>query len=224
MNIAAILAGGVGKRMGGGKPKQFLPVNGRMVIEHSVDAFEKNSLIDRIVIVMHPDWAEEMQAIVRRNGWKKVTDIVPGGKERYHSSMAAIECCRSCGDDDRLIIHDAARPWVSQRIITEVCEALNTNKAIGVGIPVTDTIWMISDEEGRSIQSIPDRALMYNAQTPQAFHLSTIREAYSLALQDPGLKATDDCGIIVRYLPGTPIHIVPGENTNIKITFPEDIR
>lgn len=224
MNIAAILAGGVGKRMGGGKPKQFLPVNGRMVIEHSVDAFEKNSLIDRIVIVMHPDWAEEMQAIVRRNGWKKVTDIVPGGKERYHSSMAAIECCRSCCDDDRLIIHDAARPWVSQRIITEVCQSLHNHRAIGVGVPVTDTIWMVSSGEGRTIQSIPDRALMYNAQTPQAFHLSTIREAYSLALQDPALKATDDCGIIVRYLPGTPIHIVPGENTNIKITFPEDIR
>ncbi len=218
-NIAVVLAGGTGSRLGGQKPKQFFEVKGKMVIEYAVTAFEINPLIDEIAIVSHPNHITEVQQIVERNGWAKVKKILPGGKERYHSTLSAIEAYQEEGVN--LILHDAARPLVSQRIITEVCQALIKNKACGVAIPTVDTILVCKDG---IIQSAPDRSALMRAQTPQAFHIEVIREAFAKGLKDPHFQATDDCGILLRYMPEIPIRIVVGEESNLKVTYADDLR
>lgn len=216
-NIAVILAGGVGTRLGLSTPKQFFKVAGKMVVEHTIDAFERNSHIDEIAIVSNPMLISEFEDIVLRNGWKKVKKILKGGKERYDSSLSAINAYAS--DDVNLIFHDAVRPLVSQRIINDVAEALHHHHAIDVAIPATDTI---IDVEGDFIHSIPERSRLKRGQTPQAFAITTIREAYDKALKDPQFKVTDDCGVVKKYLPDQPIFVVNGEETNMKLTYKED--
>ena len=219
-NVAVILAGGSGQRFGAELPKQFLPLAGKTVIEHSVEAFEQCADIDEIAVVMHADHLPRMQEIIDRNSWQKVRKLLPGGAERYLSTLAAIRAYEGCSDVN-LIFHDAARPAVSQRIVNETVVALKTHSAVAVAIPATDTVFEVSDD-GRFIEGIPLRARLRNAQTPQAFRLSVIREAYSKALQDPHFTSTDDCGVLFRYCPEVPIYIVPGEVSNMKLTYPED--
>ncbi len=223
-NIAVILAGGTGSRMGGGLPKQLLPLaDGRSILEHSVEAFEQAACIDGIGIVMHPYYIACAEEMLLRNGWQKVSFIIAGGKERWESSVNAIreiERRNTQQNSINVLLHDAARPFVSGRIITDVCTALEQHEAVTVATPATDTIYMI---DGDIVRNIPARSTLMCAQTPQAFRLATIAEAYRLALQDTHLQATDDCGIVHRYLPSVPIHIVLGDAQNRKITYKEDL-
>lgn len=221
--IAVILAGGTGSRMNSSTPKQFLPLgDGRSVIEHTVDIFERHPDIEEICIVMKSDWINETKQMAERYGWSKVHKIVAGGAERYMSTLAAIECYLEREDDFVMLLHDAARPYVSQRIISDVAEACKEHNAVAVGIPSTDTIWQVNPIT-KTIQRIPERSVMWRAQTPQAFRFSTIRDAYQRALQDPQFHATDDCGVVAHYMPECRIHIVNGEEENVKITFPHDM-
>ena len=206
-------------RLGDAVPKQFLKVAGRKIIEHTISVFEHNELIDEIAVVCHPDYVLMMEQIVLANQWMKVKKILHGGKERYHSSLAAIKAYDD--DDANLIFHDAVRPLVTDRIIADCVKALETYQAVDVAIPATDTI--IESGECPVIRSIPDRSRLRNGQTPQCFKRGTIRRAYELALQDPGFRTTDDCGVVLHYLPDLPIYIVPGENFNMKVTYPEDL-
>ena len=227
MNIAVILAGGTGTRVGGDRPKQFLDINGRSIIERSIDAFEQAAGIDEVAVVVHPDWKEYMQRLVDDNDWRRVRRLIEGGSERYMSSLNAISAYIDYPDDTNLILHDAARPFVSQAVIARVVEALKWHEAIGVGIPSTDTIWEVRQDFdpqlSKFVARIPERSTMWRAQTPQAFRLPLIRDAYQYALQDSQFRATDDCGVVRRYLPGIKIHIVEGEEQNRKITFKEDL-
>ena len=218
-NIAVVLAGGVGKRLGNALPKQFLEIAGKMVIEHAVDAFEQNTHIDEIAIVSNALYLSKMEEIVQKNGWKKVKKILRGGKERYDSSLSAIRAYED-EHDVRLIFHDGVRPLVSQRIISDVVHALDTYDAVNVAIPSSDTILEVEDN---FIKSIPDRSRLRRCQTPQGFRLETIRDAYNLAVKDPAFRATDDCGVVLKYLPHVPIYVVEGEGINIKLTYQEDI-
>lgn len=242
-NIAIILAGGIGSRVGGKMPKQLLPLeDGRSILEHSVEAFEQVECIDEIGIVMHPDYIACAEEMLLRNGWQKVAFIIAGGSERWESSVNAIQEIeqRIKNKEQRIgvpilqasynhpitniLLHDAARPFVSQRIINDVCKALETHRAVTVAIPATDTMYSVSENiTDKIVQDIPPRATLMCAQTPQAFRLEVIAEAYDLALQDPHLQATDDCGIVHRYLPEVPIYIVQGDPANRKITYKEDI-
>lgn len=217
-NIAIVLAGGVGSRLGLSTPKQFFKVAGKMVIEHTLDTFERNPHIDEIVIVSNPVYVSDVENIVLRNGWTKVKKILKGGKERYDSSLSAIHAYEG-GEEVNLIFHDAVRPLVSQRIIDDVCEALKEYEAIDVTVPAVDTI---IEAEGDHICSIPDRSRLQRGQTPQAFRLSVIAEAYKRALNDPNFKVTDDCGVVVKYMPEVPVHLVAGEESNMKLTYKED--
>ena len=219
-NIAVVLAGGSGQRFGTALPKQFLPLAGKTVIEHSVEAFEQCAAIDEIAVVMNADYLPQMQEIIDRNGWKKVRKLLPGGAERHYSTLAAIQAYESCSDI-HLIFHDAARPAVSQRIIQETVTALQTHPAVAVAIPATDTVFEVTDD-GNFITAIPSRKRLRCAQTPQAFHIDVIREAYRKALQDPNFTSTDDCGVLLKYCPEVPIFIVAGDIANQKLTYPED--
>ena len=218
MNIAIILAGGVGSRYSKGFPKQFFKVAGKTVLEHTVDAFEKETLIDEIAIVMNSSYLMQTEEMVLTNGWRKVRKILNGGKERYTSSITAIKAYQSL-EGVNLIFHDAVRPLVSGRIIKDVIEALETYNAVDVAIPATDTIISV---DGAFIESIPDRSKLRRGQTPQGFKLETILEAYNLALQDPDFKTTDDCGVVLKYLPQEKIYVVNGDESNMKLTHKED--
>ena len=219
-NIAVVLAGGVGSRFGSPEPKQFAVAAGKTILEHSVMAFERHPQIDGIAIVIHPDYRHRVAEMLRTNGWKKIEHVLDGGQERYHSSVAAIEAYR--GQDVNLLFHDAARPLVTAEIIDNVAKALETHRAVGVGVPSTDTVWQVETGTMR-LSSVPDRSSLYHAQTPQAFRLDVIVQAYENALRDPDFHATDDCGVVVRYLPGEPVFIVSGSTENNKVTHPEDL-
>lgn len=219
MNIAVILAGGSGSRIGGTLPKQFLCVAGKKIIEHTIDVFENNYLIDEIAIVSKKEYVADVERIVKTNQYHKVKKILTGGKERYDSSLAAISAYTN--DDDNLLLHDAVRPLVNDRIINDCIEALKTYRAVDVAIKTTDTIIEVGDDN--TIKSIPLRASLRNCQTPQCFKRGIIRRAYELALQDPHFVTTDDCGVVHRYLPNEPICVVAGEVFNLKVTYAEDL-
>ena len=223
-NIAVILAGGTGSRVGGVTPKQFMPMaDGRSILEHSVDAFEASPYIDEIAVVMHPEWMEEARRLCDRNDWHKVAKIIPGGSERWESSWHAILAYPDESNDQspiNLLLHDAARPFVSQYIISEVCTALEAHEAVTVALPSTDTIYIT---ENNRLIDMPPRETVWRAQTPQAFHLETIAEAFRKAVEQGNIAATDDIGILYHYSPEIPVFIVPGEEQNRKITYREDL-
>ena len=219
MNIAILLAAGSGTRLGASLPKQFLEVCGKTILEHTVEAFESSDYIDEIAIVTREDYVEKVSELIGEHH-PKLKRILKGGKERYHSSIAAIEAYTN--DDDNIMIHDAVRPMVSKRIIRDCVEALRKYDAVDVAVPATDTILQV-DENGL-ICNIPPRRMLRNVQTPQCFKRRVIAEAYRRGLADPAFVTTDDCGVVHRYMPEVPIYIVDGESTNIKITFKEDIK
>lgn len=216
-NIAIILAGGVGSRLGMSTPKQFFKVAGKMVVEHTIDVFERNQHIDEIAIVSNPALVADFENIVLRNKWRKVKKILKGGAERYYSSLSAITAYQN--EDANLIFHDAVRPLVSQRIIDDVVKALDTHRAVNVAVPSADTIIEV---DGDFITNIPDRSRLRRGQTPQAFDRQLIAEAYEKALKDPNFRTTDDCGVVRTYLPEEPIFVVRGEESNMKLTYRED--
>ena len=232
-NIAVILAGGIGARVGGNTPKQLLPLeDGHSVLEHAVNAFEQSPHIHEVCVVMHPDYIAHAERMLLANAWQKVRNIIPGGKERWESSVNAIRRLgdKAKGEEVNLLLHDAARPFVSQDIIARVCEALEQHEAVTVAIPSTDTVYEMLDGK---VARIPQRSTIMRAQTPQAFRLELIAAAYTKALGADicdeqacaacHLPATDDCGIVHEHMPHIPIHIVLGEEQNKKITFKEDI-
>jgi 2-C-methyl-D-erythritol 4-phosphate cytidylyltransferase len=212
MNIAVILAGGVGSRLEKSLPKQFFKVAGKMVIEHAVDAFEKNELIDEIAIVINNHYQFMVEDMIINNGWQKVKRVLVGGKERYNSSLAAINAYDAFKQAN-LIFHDAARPLVSQRIINDVVKAMRDYNAIDVAINSADTIIEVQND---IITTIPDRVKMRRGQTPQGFKQELIAKAYQLAFEDENFKATDDCGVVSKYLPDEKIFVVKGEEVNIQ--------
>lgn len=213
-NIAILLAGGEGKRVGGDIPKQLrtLP-DGRTVLQTCIDTFRLCPVIDDIWVVMHHDWLSYVPAGVH---------AIEGGKERWESSFRAIQAiCEHYQENVNVWIHDAARPFVSQRILADIAAALENHDAVTVAVPVTDTLYRTEDGH---VREIPDRKDFMRAQTPQAFHLGTIAEAFRKAMEEGQIAATDDVGIVHRYMPDIPVFIVPGEERNRKITYQEDLK
>ena len=217
-NIAIILAGGSGKRFGADMPKQFLLIAGKRIIEHSIEAFERNTHIDEICVVSNPDFLEETQKIVAQAHYQKVRHVIAGGQERSDSTINALRLYKA--ETANLIFHDAVRPLVSQRIIDDVCRALKTQRAVNVTIPSADTLIV---RQGDYVKQVPDRRWIERVQTPQGFHVGTIVKAYAEALKDPAFKATDDCGVVTKYLPDVPVFLVAGEERNQRLTYREDL-
>ena len=219
--VAVVLAGGTGQRFGSGKPKQLHVLAGKPLLAHSVAAFQAAPGIDAILLVMAPGFAAEARSQFSTAGYSKVVDVIDGGSARADSARCAIAALgrRECN----VLLHDAARPLVDQRIIADCVTALQTCLAVGVVVPSPDTIVVVSDDV---MTEMPSRESLRRCQTPQGFRLSVLREAHERALADPdfpNVAATDDCGVVLRYLPGVAIRVVPGSERNIKITYPADL-
>lgn len=218
-NIAIILAGGIGSRLNAGIPKQFLKVAGMTVIEHTISVFQSHPLIDEIAIVANEAYHHKMEEYVVKNKFSKVKKILMSGTERHYSSLSAIKAYE--GEEDcNLIFHDAVRPLISSQIIDRVIVALQNYEAVDVAISSADTIIQIDGDN--TIMGIPLRKMLRRGQTPQGFRLSTIKAAYEKALEDSDFITTDDCGVVLRYLPETKIYVVEGEDCNMKLTYKED--
>ena len=218
--VAVVLAGGSGERFGTSVPKQLLPFAGRPLLEHSVAAFDEAPAVDSVLVVMAASHAGQAREVLAAGGYRKLAGVIPGGMTRVESTRRAIG---ELGDECDVLFHDAARPLVDQQIIAACVTALAEHRAVGVAVPSSDTIALVS--EGIMV-AMPRRDSLVRLQTPQGFRLSIIRRAHELAAADPrfaDLLATDDCGIVLRYLPDVRVHIVRGSERNLKITFPRDL-
>ncbi|MET9729434.1 bifunctional cytidylyltransferase/SDR family oxidoreductase [Streptomyces sp. NPDC006458] len=225
---AVILAGGTGQRVGLSIPKQLLKIAGKAVIEHTLSSFEKAESIDDVIVLMAPGYVPDVENIVTRAGFVKVRRIIEGGATRNETTELAIEALSEGlaeGEDANVLFHDAVRPLLSQRVIDDCVAALERYQAVDVAIPSADTIIVTRThgEDGEFITEIPDRSRLRRGQTPQAFKLSTIRHAYEIAAGDPHFQATDDCSVVLKYLPDVPIHVVAGDEYNMKVTQPVDV-
>jgi 2-C-methyl-D-erythritol 4-phosphate cytidylyltransferase len=234
--VAVVLGGGAGQRIGGPLPKQLLTLRGRTLVEHCVAAFEQAPGVDEILVVMARGYTEQVRAMLAGGGYRKVTAVIEGGVTRPDSTRAALAAIAGppgragsaagagarAGEpaDCGVLLHDAARPLVDQRIIADCVAALREHEAAGVAVPASDTI-VITDNG--VMQSMPSRETLLRCQTPQCFRLPVITRAHQLAAADPEFAPTDDCGVVLRYLPGVDVHVVAGSESNIKITYPQDL-
>ncbi len=217
--VAVVLGGGTGQRVGAALPKQLLRLGGRTLLEHCVAAFEQAPGVDEILVVMAADWVDQVREMVASGGFGKVRGVIAGGVARSDSTRAALAALSGPGDCG-VLLHDAARPLVDQRIIADCVAALGVHQAAGVAVPASDT--MVITDNG-VMHSMPRRETLWRCQTPQCFRLPVIVRAHELAAADPSFVPTDDCGVVLRYLPGVQVHIVPGSERNLKITYPQDL-
>ncbi len=217
--VAVLLAGGVGTRVGLDIPKQLIKIAGKTILEHTLAAFQAHPMVDEIVVMMAPGHLDAVRAMVRGGDYDKVTQVHEGAETRNGTTLRALD---NLPADCPVLFHDAVRPLVSERIITECFEALERYDAVDVAIPSADTIIEVGPEDN-TIRAIPPRANLRRGQTPQAFRASVLRQAYDVAGQDPHFTATDDCGVVLRYLPDVPIWVVAGEERNMKVTDPIDV-
>jgi 2-C-methyl-D-erythritol 4-phosphate cytidylyltransferase/2-C-methyl-D-erythritol 2,4-cyclodiphosphate synthase len=214
---AAILAaGGRGSRVGAGRPKQFLEIDGRSILELSVDALLSSDRIDEVIVAL-PE--EHLQAAPAWPAATKPVTFVAGGARRQDSVANAF--ARSSRRADLIVIHDAARPFVSGDLIARTIDAAQAHGAAIAAIPVRDTVKQTADPDSdgsRPIRATIPRETIFLAQTPQAFRRDVLARAIAEGLS---IDATDEAMLVERL--GLPVHVVEGDPRNIKITTPEDL-
>ncbi|MEU7897099.1 bifunctional cytidylyltransferase/SDR family oxidoreductase [Nonomuraea sp. NPDC049152] len=224
-SVAVVLAGGVGQRVGLNTPKQLVTVAGKSIIEHTLALFDAAPEIDEIIVLMTPGFTAEVEKLVAARGFGKVGQVLEGGASRTETTRRALDALGP--EECNVLLHDAVRPLLEPQIITECVEALRLNTAVEVAIPSSDTIVVVEPgPHGDVVREVPERARLRRVQTPQGFRLSVIREAYERAFADPDFgrqPPTDDCGVVLRYLPEVPIVVVRGSERNIKVTHPVDL-
>jgi len=217
--IAVILAAGSGVRLRSAQPKQLIKLAGKPVLAHTLRAFENSPSVDEVIVVTREDLVETSRDIVAREGASKVSRVLIGGSTRNASTQTALDALAGV-PDAKILIHDGVRPFIALSIIEEAIACLDEVDAVDVAIMPADTI--IEVEDGR-ITAIPKRSRLRRGQTPQAFRLDILRDAYALASRDPDFAATDDCGVVHRYRPDVEIRVVEGSPTNVKLTHPIDV-
>ncbi len=216
--MAVVLGGGAGTRFGAGLPKQLLVLDGRTLVEHCVTAFAGAPGVDEVLLVMGPGYVEEATKLVGH----QVSAVIAGGVSRADSVRNALGHL-SARHDPRttgVLLHDAARPLIDQRVIADCVAALQQHDAIGTAVPTPDTIVVVKD--GVMVH-VPARETLMRCQTPQCFRLSVLNQAHEAAAADPEFVPTDDCGVVLRYLPDVPVHVVAGSEHAIKVTYPADL-
>ena len=218
-NVAVVLAGGVGTRVGLDIPKQLIKIAGRTILEHTIAQFDDHPDVDEIIVMMTPGHLDAVREIVRSGSYSKVDTILEGADTRNGTTLRAIAAIKD--PDSKVLFHDAVRPLIAPRVISECFAALDDYDAVDVAIPSADTIVEVG--EANTIEAIPPRARLMRGQTPQGFRARTIAAAYDVAGKDPHFEATDDCSVVLKYLPDVPIWIVRGEERNMKVTEPIDV-
>ena len=211
---ALIVAGGVGSRMDMDIPKQFIEVLGRPIISYTIEAFERNDNVGEIVIVTLEDYIVFCKDVVDNFGFSKVKSIICGGSTRQESVYNGL--MEIAGD--YVLIHDGARPLVSQKIINDCIDTLMSGYACAAGVKVKDTLKIADDNN--IIKFTPDREHIYAIQTPQCFKTEEIINAHKSATE-ASYVGTDDAVIYERT--GGIVKITEGDYSNIKITTPIDI-
>ena len=212
-----IAAAGQGKRLGADIPKQFLKIAGEPILVKTVRAFCDNDNVDYVFIVTNEDYIQHCEELSREYNLEKVVSVVEGGKERQDSVYKALQKIDEISPATELVlVHDAARPFISQETIDSVIEATADVGAAIACVPVKDSIRQGNSDESHNV----DRSNLYNVQTPQGFKKTVLIEAYEKAFSDK-YYGTDDAGLVERL--GQKIELVMGQYDNIKITTKEDM-
>lgn len=214
---AIVLAAGSGKRMNSKVHKQYLLLKGKPVLYYALKAFEDSQVEDIVLVVGAGEVEFCRKEIVDQYGFEKVRAIVEGGKERYHS---VYEGLKAAGKTDYVLIHDGARPFVTQEIIERTIGAVCEYKACVVGMPVKDTIKIV--DEDTFAKETPNRSDVWLVQTPQAFSYPLIFDAYTKLFTEEDSAITDDAMVIER-MTDYKVKLIEGSYRNIKITTPEDL-
>ena len=217
MNSVVIVSAGRGSRMKADINKQFLKLKGKEVIAHTIDKFYNNKNIDEIVVVVKEDEADFFRRnIIDKYGYKNIK-IAFGGKERQDSVFNGLKAVNErC---DIVLIHDGARPFVTDEIIKNSIECAKKNKCVIVGVPVKDTIKIINKDN--EVCDTPNRSTLWSIQTPQVFEYLSIIKAHKIA-KEKSYYGTDD-SMLMEYL-GYNVKVIEGSYNNIKITTPEDLK
>ena len=226
MIFAMVLAGGIGSRMGSGdKPKQYLLLNGKPVIVHTIEKISLYNDFKKVIVLCPKDWTEYTKKLLKDNlsaeNYKEIV-ILPGGSTRNETIMNGIQYIEKeyGSDKDTIIVtHDAARPFINKRIISDNIEYTKKFGAATTAVGATDTI-LVADKDNL-IEKIPDRNYMYQCQTPQTFYAGQLKEMYESLSEDDKEVLTDASKILL--LNGQKIAIVRGERYYIKLTYPEDM-
>jgi 2-C-methyl-D-erythritol 4-phosphate cytidylyltransferase len=219
MNATAIIvAAGLGKRMGESVPKQFLSLLGRPLLAHTLFPFESVQEIREVIVLLPAGWEERCRhEIIEKYGFKKVSKLVAGGKERQDSVYRGLK--EASAKSKLIVIHDGARPLVTKAIIEASLDTASTCGSAVVAIPLADTLKRV--ESDHLIKKTLKRAGLWLAQTPQTFRREIVLKAYEAAIRD-GYYGTDDAALVERA--GFEVKVVPGAITNLKVTTPEDLR
>lgn len=220
--VAIVLAAGKGSRMQSDVPKQYMSIQGKPILYYSLKAFQESE-VEEIILVVGASEKESCQKnIVEHYGFTKVTAIVSGGEQRYQSVYNALQLLRQRGKKscDYVMIHDAARPLVSKRILRDVMNQVVMKDAVVVGVVSKDTIKIV-DQENRVVTT-PIRSNTYSIQTPQAFAFQLVMDAYDTVIEQNVAGITDDA-MVVEYATSQKIQVIEGDYANIKVTTAEDI-
>ena len=213
---AIVLAAGSGSRMHSETKKQYMEINGKPVVWYSLNAFE-NSRVDEVILVVPEGEREYAQAeFVDKYGFKKVAMVITGGAHRYDSVYHGLE--HTTGD--YVLIHDAARPMITNEIIERCIDGAVEYKACVAGMPVKDTIKEV--DETKTVINTPARDTLYITQTPQAFEYDLVHNSYIKLFAAGNQNVTDDA-MVVEQFGRTKVRFVEGSYENIKITTPEDV-
>ncbi len=215
---AIVLAAGQGKRMGTKVHKQYLLIAGKPILYYSLYTFQQSEILDEIVLVTGPgeeDYCREK--VVEPFAFTKVSKILAGGAERYHSVWNALQ---EIDGEGYVFIHDGARPFLDEGILERAYQGVLQHNACVVGMPVKDTI-KLSDEK-EYVADTPERSRLWMVQTPQVFSADLVKKAYSMLMDGHAVHVTDDA-MVVETMLGHPVKLVRGSYENIKITTPEDL-
>ena len=215
MTTAIIVAAGKSERMGGGADKAFLSLVNKPVIAWSLLAFEKCPDVDRLVLVVRKEQLVAAQAVARMFGISKLDKIVAGGSRRQESVLAGLAACDL--STKLVVVHDGARPCVTPEVVTEVVKLAKRSGAATVGRRMTDTVKLV--EKGVVVEKTVEREKLWTVQTPQAFAVKTLRDAYR-ALGN--VTVTDDCQAVEQT--GGTVKICENRQPNLKITTVEDLQ
>lgn len=223
MVVASVLAGGSGTRMGTSIPKQYLEIGGLPVIIRSINAFIDNPNVDICTVSVSADFIDYTKELISRYiKTEKGIFVIEGGKTRSDTLYGVLDFMKEMGllENSIVLTHDAVRPFINDRIIDENIEAAKKYGAVNTCVPAVDT--MLLSEDGSFISAVPDRNKLYHAQTPQSFDAKRLYELIKMLPEDVFSGLTDGCSVFTYF--GEKVFLVKGENYNIKITYPDDIK